>query len=294
MEFNYDAAFIRNHGWFKRSDQTVLRKKRIAIPGLGGVGGHHLHGLLRLGFEKFNLADPDVFEIQNFNRQHGATCDTIGKAKTQVASDFAKALNPEVDLRLFPGGVTTLNMSEFLEGVDILVDGLDLFAMEIRIPLYELAHRKGIPVVTAGPFGMGTSVMAFSPTGMSYNDYFDLLRPNLTVEAKIIRFLAGMTPSLMHRKYLRDPDAVDIFARRLPSLNIGCFAASAAVGSMVVKIALDANSKDIRWAPKGFHTDFNLHKSKRFYRPWGNRNPLQWLKIKAYHKFFHKLEFSKS
>ncbi len=289
-DFRYDFAFQRNRGWFREEDQSRLRSKRIAIPGLGGVGGHHLHGFLRLGFEKFNLADPDSFEIQNFNRQQGASCETVGQMKIDVAAKFARSLNPEVDLRLFPQGVTEANMNEFLDGVDIVVDALDLFAMDIRIALYELAYQKGIPVVTAGPFGMGTAIMAFSPVGMGFNEYFDLKREGLTVEAKIIRFLAGITPNLMHQSYLREPEAVDLFARRLPSLNIGCYAASAAIGSMVVEILL--GSSTVRYAPRGFHVDFNRQRAVRFWRPWGNRNILQRLKIKAYHQFFHKREFT--
>lgn len=289
--FNYDLAFSRNIGWLRPEDQQKLRSKRIAIPGLGGVGGHHLHGFLRLGFSKFNIADPDSFEVQNFNRQMGASMLTLQQSKLTVAESFARSINPEVEIRAFPIGVTLDNMHSFLEDVDLVVDGLDLFAMDIRIPLYELAHKKGIPVITAGPFGMGTSIIAFNPKAISFGQYFDLLREDLTVEAKIIRFLAGMTPYLLHRKYLRFPEAVDIFARRLPSLNIGCFAASAAIGAMAIEILLDQDNPEIRWAPKGFHVDFNRHRAVRFYRPWGNKNPLQKLKIKAYHQFFHKKEY---
>ena len=183
------------------------------------------------------------------------------------------------------------NMDAVLDGVDLVVDGLDLFVMDLRIELYEKAAQKGIPVVTAGPFGMGTAVMAFHPDIMSFNKYFDLKNPRLTVEAKIIRFLAGITPNIMHRAYLRHPDAVNLFERRLPSLNIGCFAASAALSTMVVEILLDINNPKIRWAPKGFQVDFNLQKSKRFYIPFGNRNPIQIFRIKAYHKIFKKKEY---
>lgn len=289
--FDYEAAFVRNRGWFRSEDQNIIKTKRVAIPGLGGVGGHHLHGFLRLGFEKFNLADPDIFEIQNFNRQQGATYDNLHRSKLEVAEEFVRSINPQADIRSFPLGVQPDNMEKFLADVDIVVDALDLFAMDIRIPLYELAHKKGIPVVTAGPLGMGTSVMAFNPDGISFVEYFDLGHPRLTTEAKIIRFLAGLSPSLMHRSYLRDPSAVNLFERRLPSLNIGCFAAAAALGALAVEIALDRHNPDIRWAPKGFHVDFNLQQSIRFWCPWGNRNPFQWVKIKAYHKFFHKLEY---
>lgn len=290
QKFNYQEAFSRNQGWFKLEDQKLLSEKRIAIPGLGGVGGHHLHNFLRLGFSKFNLADPDFFEVKNFNRQFGANCSTLGRSKISVVAEEAMKINPECDLNLFDG-VTVENMAEFLKDVDIVVDALDLFAMSIRIPLYELAHQMGIPVVTAGPFGMGTSIMAFSPGKMSFNQYFDLNHDNLTVEAQIIRFLAGISPNLMHQKYLRNPEAVNLFEKRLPSLNIGCMAASAAVGATVVKILLDQNDKTIRWAPHGFHVDFNLHKAVRFWRPFGNRNPLQKIKVKLYHKFFNKKEY---
>ncbi|MEN0059979.1 MAG: ThiF family adenylyltransferase [Bdellovibrio sp.] len=291
QQFVYEKAFSRNIGWFRPEDQQVLRNKRIAIPGMGGVGGHHLHNFLRLGISKFNIADPDIFEVQNFNRQFAATCNSIKRSKIDVLKEAALAINPECDLRCFPQGVQPDNMEEFLKDVDVVVDALDLYAMDIRIPLYELAHKKGIPVVTAGPFGMGTSIMAFNPAGMSFGEYFDLKRERLTVEAQIIRFLAGMTPHLIHRSYLRYPDAVDIFERRLPSLNIGCFAAGAAMGAMVIEILLDKNNPRIRWAPRGFQVDFNKQKSFRFYRPWGNKNPLQKAKIKIFHKFFQKKEF---
>lgn len=289
--FDYQLAFSRNLGWFTPDQQILLSSKKIAIPGLGGVGGHHLHNFLRLGFKKFHLADPDIFEIQNFNRQVGATMQNIGRHKLDVARDLCLSINPEAELNLFYEGVNKSNYEKFLDGVDLVVDALDLFAMEERIELYELCFQKNIPVITAGPFGMGTSIMGFHPKKMSFNSYFDLNHSTLTTEAKIIRFLAGITPSLMHQKYLRFPKNVNLFEKRLPSLNIGCHAASAAIGAMAVEAMLDINNSKIRWAPRGFHVDFNLQKSIRFYRPWGNRNPLQKIKIKMYHKFFHKSEY---
>ncbi|MBY0413890.1 MAG: ThiF family adenylyltransferase [Bdellovibrionales bacterium] len=289
--FDYDLAFSRNLGWLTPEDQKLLSNKRIAIPGLGGVGGHHFQNLVRLGFQKFNLADPDIYELQNFNRQGNATIPNLGKKKLDAVREWGLSVNPNIEFKLFYEGVHLKNYEEFLEGVDLIVDGLDLFAMNERIELYELAHKKGIPVITAGPFGMGTSIMGFHPKKMSFNEYFDLDHKGLTTEGKIIRFLAGVTPSMMHQKYLRSPSHVDLFERRLPSLNIGCLAAGAALGSMAIESLLDIENTNIRWAPKGFHVDFNLQRSVRFWRPWGNKNPLQKLKIKAYHLFFNKKEF---
>jgi molybdopterin/thiamine biosynthesis adenylyltransferase len=291
--FDYDLAFSRNIGWFTPDQQKLLSQKRIAIPGLGGVGGHHLHNFLRLGFRKFNLADPDTFELKNFNRQQGATIRNIGRMKIDVAQELCFSINPTCELKLFNKGVQPENYQSFLKDVDLVVDSLDLFAMDERIELYEMAYQNGIPVVTAGPFGMGTSILGFHPKRMSFNKYFDLQGKNLTVEAKIIRFLAGVSPKIIHQRYLRFPENVNLFEKKLPSLNIGCLAASAAMGAFVVEALLDPDSAQIRWAPKGLHVDFNLARAYRFSRPWGNRNPLQILKIKAYHHFFRKPEYSK-
>ena len=60
--FHYESAFVRNLGWVTVAEQAVLRTKRIAIGGLGGVGGSHLLTLTRLGVGGFNLADFDRFE----------------------------------------------------------------------------------------------------------------------------------------------------------------------------------------------------------------------------------------
>ena len=67
--FYYRSAFSRNIGWVTETEQEVLRTKRIAIAGLGGVGGSHLLAFTRLGVGKFNISDLDVFELANFNRQ---------------------------------------------------------------------------------------------------------------------------------------------------------------------------------------------------------------------------------
>ena len=70
--FTYDLAFSRNIGWVTRDEQHDLRDKRVAIAGMGGVGGSHLLTLTRLGIGGFHLADFDTFELANFNRQAGA------------------------------------------------------------------------------------------------------------------------------------------------------------------------------------------------------------------------------
>src|SRR5262249_45278841 len=151
-----------------------LRESRIAIAGLGGVGGVHLATLARLGIGSFHIADPDRFEPVNFNRQHGATVNVLGRRKATVMEREARAINPDLDLHVFPEAVTPSNVAAFLDGADVLVDGIDFFALESRRLLFREARRRGIWAVTAGPLGFSTAWLVFDPKGMSFDDYFDL------------------------------------------------------------------------------------------------------------------------
>jgi tRNA A37 threonylcarbamoyladenosine dehydratase len=92
--FSYDRAFSRNIGWVTTEEQKALRGKRVAIAGMGGVGGIHLLTLVRLGIGSFHIADFDHFDIANFNRQVGATVSTLGKDKAGVLAAMARDINP--------------------------------------------------------------------------------------------------------------------------------------------------------------------------------------------------------
>src|SRR5687767_2645066 len=106
VSFDYATAFSRNLGWVTPQEQAQLRAKRVAIAGLGGVGGFHLLALTRLGIGAFSLAEPDHFELANFNRQAGAQLSTLSRSKLDVMVQMARDINPELDIRLFPEGVT--------------------------------------------------------------------------------------------------------------------------------------------------------------------------------------------
>ena len=130
--FDYSTAFSRNIGWVTPNEQAILRSKRVAIAGLGGVGGSHLLTLTRLGIGSFNIADFDTFDLANFNRQTGASIPTIGLKKTEVLGTRALEINPELDLNIFPDGISSDNINDFLADVDLYVDGLDFFAVAAR------------------------------------------------------------------------------------------------------------------------------------------------------------------
>lgn len=273
--FDYDQAFSRNVGWVTEEEQRRLRTARVAIAGLGGVGGFHLLTLARLGIGRFNISDLDVFEAANFNRQAGASLATVGRTKVEVLAEMARDINPGCDLALYPDGVNESNLEAFFEGVDLYVDGLDFFAFAARERVFAHCAERGIPAITVAPLGMSAALLNFLPGSMSFEDYFQVAgRPDLE---KAVRFLVGLAPALLHRNYLADRTRVDLKARKGPSTPMACMLCAGVAGSEALKILLQRGK--VLAAPHGVQFDGYRNKLARTWRPGGNRNPLNRLAI---------------
>ena len=174
QEFSYDEAFSRNLGWVTEAEQQRLKRTRVCIAGMGGVGGVYLLTLARLGVGAFSIADFDTYALANFNRQVGATMSSLGQPKLDVMMAMARDINPDLDIRVFDQGLTPLNLDAFLESGDVYLDGLDFFALDIRRSVFALCDAKGIPAVTVAPLGMGAALLNFVPGAMSFEEYFRL------------------------------------------------------------------------------------------------------------------------
>ncbi len=269
--FSYDDAFARNIGWVTVAEQAALRGKRVAIAGMGGVGGVHLLTLARLGIGAFTIADMDTFDVVNFNRQAGAAVSTLGQPKAEVMARMARDINPELDIRIFDRGVDAGNLDDFLAGADLYVDGLDFFAFTARRDTFYACHRLGVPAVTAAPLGMGTAVLSFLPGHMSFEEYFRL--EGCDEDEMAVRFLLGLSPAMLQRGYLADPTRVDFNARRGPSTIAACQLCAGVTATEALKILLGRGK--VLCAPWGFHFDAYRNRYIKTWRPGGNRNPIQ-------------------
>lgn len=273
--FDYQTAFSRNIGWVTGAEQAVLRNSRIAIAGMGGVGGIHLLTLARLGVGKFNISDFDTFDQVNFNRQAGATMQTLGHPKVDVMAKQALDINPELDIRTFPRGVNEENIEDFFRDVDLYVDGLDFFVFAAREAVYRACERLKIPAVIAAPLGMGTAVVNILPGHMSFEEYFRF--SGVSEEEKALRFLLGLSPAMLQRGYLVDRSTVDFAARRGPSTAMACQLCAGAAATEALKILLQRGK--VLAAPHGYQFDAYRNKFTHTWRPWGNRNYLQRLSL---------------
>lgn len=248
-EFSYDDAFSRNIGLVRREEQQRLKNTCVAVPGLGGVGGAHIHALVRMGIGAFRLADPDTFDVVNFNRQFGATMDTVGRSKTEVSAESIRAINPDAQVSQFTDGITPENIGTFLSGVDVVIDGIEFFRMKTRRMLYAACRERGIPIVNAGPIGYGAAVLVFMPDGPSFEEYFGISE-DMTHAEQLLALALGLAPRL---KSDIDPSAINIEGEKGPALASACFLCAAAAATEVLKLVCHRGSCSA--APRGIYYD---------------------------------------
>lgn len=278
--FDYATAFARNLGFLTLQEQEKLRRSRVAIAGLGGTGGGQVHALARMGIGNFSLADPDTFELINFNRQAGANMDTVGRPKVDVCAEIVNSINPQADIRKFPQGISQENIDDFLADADVVVDSLDFYCFAERFVLYEAARQRGLWVLTAPPLGFGFTLLVFDPHGMTFEEYFDL-NPAMQESDQVIALIAGIAPIPYLLRYL-DKDVISTEGRRLPSVGAAPFMIAGVIATEVVNLLTRKSA--VMTVPEIAQFDALLHKFRRHRYPMGMRGPLQRLKKRLLRK----------
>jgi len=143
--------YLRNFKTLECAAQARLLETRVALVGLGGLGGPILEGLARLGFGMVTAADHDVFEPSNLNRQLLATEKTLGISKAGAAQARACDVNPAMELTVRQLFVEPDSFADFFRGADIAVDALGGIAC--RPAAERGAAAAGVPLITASVAG---------------------------------------------------------------------------------------------------------------------------------------------
>lgn len=153
--------YLRNLGTVGWEGQSALLRAKVAVVGLGGLGGYVVEALVRMGVGSLVLIDFDVFEAHNLNRQLLSTLSNLGVAKTEAARRRAAAVNAAVGVEAHTERLTRENLPELLAGADVVVDALD--RLPTRLMLQEGAEELGIPMVHGSIAGFLGQVMTVFP-----------------------------------------------------------------------------------------------------------------------------------
>lgn len=125
-----------------------LQKSRVAVFGIGGVGGYVCEALVRSGVGAFDLVDDDKVCLTNLNRQIIATRKTVGKYKVDVMKERMLDINPDVDVRIHRCFFLPENADDFpFDEYDYVVDAVDTVTAKIELILRAKAHN--VPIISA-------------------------------------------------------------------------------------------------------------------------------------------------
>lgn len=163
--------YRRNGSLTSPAKQAMLLQGRVLLVGLGGLGGHVLDSLIRMGVGHITGVDGDVFEASNLNRQLLCTQDTLGMPKAQAAVTHVARVNPAIRFVPVSRFVRGPDMYALMQGdYDLVVDALG--GLDDRATLHAAAQRAGISVVTAGIAGLTGWVQVLGPADPSPMRYF--------------------------------------------------------------------------------------------------------------------------
>lgn len=143
--------FARTEMLLGKEAMEMLKNKKVAVFGIGGVGGYVCEALVRSGVGKFELVDKDDVDITNLNRQIIATHSSVGRDKVEVMKERMLDINPDVSVTVKKAFFLPENADEFpFEEYDYIVDAVD--TVTAKIELIMKADEKQIPIISS----MGT------------------------------------------------------------------------------------------------------------------------------------------
>ena len=170
--------FSRTELLLGKEAMEKLGHSRVAVFGVGGVGGYVCEALVRSGVGAFDLIDDDKVCLTNLNRQIIATRKTVGKYKAEVMRDRILEINPEADVRIHKCFFLPENADDFpFAEYDYVVDAID--TVTAKIALVMKCQEMGIPIISSMGAGNKLDASAFRVT--------DLYKTSMCPLAKVMR-----------------------------------------------------------------------------------------------------------
>lgn len=156
-----EERFSRNIPAISENQQHILGKKHVLIVGCGGLGGHLVQSLVRVGVGEITAVDGDAFEESNLNRQVLSSVPVLGRDKAQTAREAALSINPRVRFHAVSGFLDLHCGDALVQGKDVVLDALD--SVPSRLLLEELCAVYGVPLVHGAVHGWTAQVCVVPP-----------------------------------------------------------------------------------------------------------------------------------
>lgn len=173
-----EDQFSRTRLLFGAENMERLSRARVAVFGVGGVGGYVVEALARSGIGALDLIDSDVVSVSNINRQILATHSTVGRYKVEVAKERIRDINPDCVVRVYRTFLLPENADTFdFSAYDYVVDAID--TVTAKIELVMRCEAAGTPLISSMGAGNKLDPSAFKVA--------DIYQTNVCPLAKVMR-----------------------------------------------------------------------------------------------------------
>lgn len=171
--------YSRNIGLVTEEEQEKICKGSVLIAGVGGMGGVAAEVLVRMGVGKIKICDFDIYEETNLNRQIHSHLGTVGKYKVDVLREEFLKINPRLEIDSYKEEVTKENVDELLEGVGLIINGMD--KMYSSLILERTARKKKLTIIDAWitPYA---SVFVMTPDSPHWEEFMKLPTLGVPIE----------------------------------------------------------------------------------------------------------------
>jgi len=170
--------FARTQLLLGEESMLLLSDARVAVFGVGGVGGYVCEALVRSGIGHFDLIDDDKVCVSNINRQIIATTKTVGQYKTDVMKERMLDINPEVDVKVYKCFFLPENADTFpFKDYDYVIDAVD--TVTAKIELVMKCEQEGVPIISSMGAGNKLEASAFKVA--------DIYKTRMCPLAKVMR-----------------------------------------------------------------------------------------------------------
>lgn len=156
-----ERRYERNCPALTEAECLALREKRVLVVGCGGLGGHIIDQLTRIGIGFLRVVDGDVFEATNLNRQLLSNVSLLGTSKAKAAQSHIAQVNPDVQVDAVAVFLSEDNAEQLLKGCDIVLDALD--NIPSRKVLSRACAKAGIPYIYGAIQGWGAQAGVSMP-----------------------------------------------------------------------------------------------------------------------------------
>ncbi len=183
-----ESRYERNLPALTEAECAILRTKKVAVIGCGGLGGHIIDQLARIGIGAIRAVDGDAFETSNLNRQLLSQMSVLGRSKAHTAAEHIARVNPDVKAEGIWTFLNEGNAKKLLSGCDIVLDALD--NIPSRKILAHACEEAGIPYI----YGAIQGWVAQAAISMPGDHLLETLYPeNIVLKDKSV---LSFTPAL--------------------------------------------------------------------------------------------------